>query len=84
MKKKIITAALLSLAVLAGCADKAPERGQSANPTSVVNADTPEDKATPTETPKGPEPTSPSMEGPDSETRPVTRFAGYTAFMFIL
>ncbi|MCR4643378.1 MAG: hypothetical protein K5697_15295 [Lachnospiraceae bacterium] len=77
MKKKIITAALLSLAVLAGCADKVPERGQSADPTSVVNADTPEDKATPTETPKAPEPTSPSMEGSDSETRPVTRFAGY-------
>ena len=42
MKKKLITATLLSLAILAGCGDKGPDRGQLADPTSAVNADTPE------------------------------------------
>ena len=73
MKKRIITAAFLCLAVLAGCGDKGSDRGQIADPTKAENDNTPEDRATPTEDAGNTEPTA----VPTAEALPVTRFAGY-------
>ncbi len=77
MKKRIMTAAVLSLALLAGCGGKDSDTINKEAPTVVADNDDPGNKVTPTEEADMTEPTAGPIAEPTEETRPVTLFAGY-------
>ncbi len=77
MKKRMMTAAVLSLALLAGCGGKDSDTINKEAPTAAADNDDPGNKVTPTEEADMTEPTAGPIAEPTEETRPVTLFAGY-------